>query len=494
MLPRRAMPAALLPLLALVLALLPAPGAHAGELTVSGGRLDWAVKSSFQAYVTGPVAQGGYALSGGAATAGSDTFRFHSARGAYHPDTGGFEIHYSGGVRFTGHTAEDGTHELDLTISNPSVRVSGGSGTLYVDVRGRSRETGRYSEHGQVAFASLDLGGVDLRGGTRLALAGVPATLTADGARAFAGYYQAGDALAPVGFTADTLPERGDPAPGPEPTAEPPADEEPPASGEPGTGGPLAIVDAHVDWGVRRTFREYVTGPVAQGTWELGDGAGDGGAVFRMPAGRGTLDPRAGTLDVEFSGAVTFTGDHLDLRLSAFAVRVADGTGTLAADVASAGSTTEAVELVTFEAGEALPEDGLLVLSEAPAELTAEGAAAFGGLYPAGTAMDPVSLAVAVAEDTALPALPDLGSELPGEPAAEPPADGTGGAESGPDADGGSEPAAGTDPPSPRPLIAAGAAVLLPLAAVALLALRRRRAGHAPPHADTTPEKETPRT
>ncbi|MET9943158.1 HtaA domain-containing protein, partial [Streptomyces halstedii] len=40
--------------------------------------------------------------------------------------------------------------------------------------------------------------------------------------------------------------------------------------------------DAAVDWGVRRTFREYVTGSIGQGKWTLADGAQDGGALFRF--------------------------------------------------------------------------------------------------------------------------------------------------------------------------------------------------------------------
>jgi hypothetical protein len=49
-------------------------------------------------------------------------------------------------------------------------------------------------------------------------------------------------------------------------------------------------------------------------------------------------------------------------------------------------------------------------VTEAPTKLTADGAKAFGGMYKAGTEMDPVSLAVALTDSAELPALPDLGS------------------------------------------------------------------------------------
>ena len=77
-------------LTALVAALLPVAAAHAEGRTVQGGRLDWGIKSSFQSYVTGPIAQGSSTLRGGAATVGGSQFRFHSATGSYDPDSGAF--------------------------------------------------------------------------------------------------------------------------------------------------------------------------------------------------------------------------------------------------------------------------------------------------------------------------------------------------------------------------------------------------------------------
>ncbi len=171
---------------------------------------------------------------------------------------------------------------------------------------------------------------------------------------------------------------------------------------------------------MRRTFREYVTGSIGQGKWTLADGAQDGGALFRFPQGKGTYDAKKQTLDAGFSGSVRFTGAHdLDLTFAAVTVAVTQGKGTLSADVTSGGTTTKGVPIVTFTAEDFAPKDGLAALTEAPATLTAEGSKAFNSMYKAGTAMDPVSLAVAVDEKAQLPALPDLGSE-PTAAAAEP--------------------------------------------------------------------------
>ncbi|MFD4949868.1 HtaA domain-containing protein [Streptomyces sp. NPDC058409] len=395
-------------------ALLPATAAQAASRTVQGGRLDWGIKSSFQSYVTGPVANGSWSLTGGAATVGGSQFRFHSATGSYDPATGAFSSGFSGGVRFIGHKKSDGGYELDLTISRPTVRITGGTGTVHADMVSKDRGSGRVTSASQVPLATLGLSGIDMKGGsTPIALNNVPATLTSQGAKAFAGYYTAGTPLDPVSLSVDTSAPAGKPAvsKSPEKPAEPKKAER--AAGR--------FEDAAVDWGVRRTFREYVTGSIGKGKWTLADGAQDGGALFRFPHGKGTYDPERQTLDADFAGSVRFTGAAgLDLKLSAVAVRVKAGKGTLSADVLSDGDRRKAVPLVTFTAKDFTVKDGLAVLTEAPATLTADGAKAFGSLYRAGTAMDPLSLAVAVDAKAELPALPDLGSapdpsDLPAE-------------------------------------------------------------------------------
>ncbi|MET9252896.1 HtaA domain-containing protein [Streptomyces sp. NPDC003717] len=396
-------------------ALLPAATAHAESRTVQGGRLDWGIKSSFQSYVTGPIAKGSYSLTGGAATVGGSSFRFHSAAGTYDGATGAFRAGFSGGVHFLGHRTGGGAYQLDLTLSRPTVRLAGSTGTLYVDVVSKAKGTGAVTTSRQVPFAALALGGIDMRGGgNTVVLNNLPATLTTEGARSFAGYYTAGTALDPVSLSADVRPAAA-PQPSTAPT-KPTAKPEPkpkPTSKSKSKQTPGGTVRAGaVDWGVRRTFREYVTGDIAHGEWTLSAGAQDGGALFRFPGGTGTY--RDGDLTASFTGEVRFTGAHgLDLRLARPRATVHDGKGTLYADVTAAGAKGgERVPLVTFTtARELKAAGGLVAVREAPAKLTARGAAAFGGMYQPGTEMDPLSLAVALTDDARLPALPDLGSE-----------------------------------------------------------------------------------
>ncbi|MFD7665905.1 HtaA domain-containing protein [Streptomyces sp. NPDC059788] len=449
----------LMALLGTLLPALPAATAHAAARTVAGGRLDWGIKSSFQSYVTGPIAHGSWTLNGGAATVGDSRFRFHSATGSYDPDSGALTAGFSGGVHFTGHRKPDGSYEMDLTISRPQVAVADGRGTLYADMTSKEKGTGRVTTAARVPLATLELGGVDTRGGgTPIALTNVPAKLTAQGARAFAGYYTEGTQLDPVSLSADVR------ADGERSTAAPQAS----PSGDDTDKGKDArhgsFTEAAVDWGVRRTFREYVTGSIAQGKWQLSDGAQDGGALFRFPHGKGTYDAEAGTLKAGFTGTLRFTGKNLDLTLTAVSVTVEDGRGTLAADVTTGGRTGRATPLATFEAKRLTPEKGLIKLTEAPAQLTAEGAEAFGGLYRAGTDMDPVSLAVAVDKKAALPALPDLGSDPKAAPA-----DGKQAKQAAP------EQAAAASSGSARTVILLVAAGVLLVAVAAFLVLRARR-------------------
>ncbi|MEU0526892.1 HtaA domain-containing protein [Streptomyces niveus] len=469
--PVRALAVALLAVL--LGALIPAATAQAADRAVQGGRLDWGIKSSFQSYVTGPIAGGSWSLTGGAATVGGSQFRFHSASGIYDPDSGTMRAGFSGGVRFVGHAKPDGSHELDLTISRPTVRVSGGRGTLHADMTSKAKGSGKVTTSSQVPLATLDLGGIDMRGGgSPVALSDVPSTLTAQGATAFAGYYTAGTPLDPVSLSVDVAAAKNPAKKPAENSAEKPADKDKStgeAEEERADGAPH---DAAVDWGVRRTFREYVTGSIAEGRWTLGDGAQDGGALFRFPKGKGTYDAKKGTLDADFTGSVRFTGNQLDLKLSGISVQVKGGKGTLAADVTTeGGAPRRAVSLVTFAAGDFTPKNGLAALTEAPATLTEAGAEAFGSMYKAGTVMDPVSLAVAVDKKAKLPALPDLGSDA--RASAAPKA----GAADGPTTPAGADDAASASASSSANALTytgVGAGLLLAAALAVYLGVRRR--------------------
>jgi hypothetical protein len=457
-----------------------APSAQAAARTVDGGRLDWGIKESFLTYVTGPIAQGGWTLLDGAASG----FRFHSATGSYDPQTGALTAAFGGGVRFTGHE-QNGTHRLDMTLRAFTVRIADGRGTLHADVAGKDRETGKMSTSRQAALATLDLGGLDMRGGgSPVALDGVPATLTAEGERAFAGYYPAGTRLDPVSLSVDVR------APAAGSDGEPEPSEKPKDGGgggrdeDRGKAATGEILDGAVDWGVRRTFRDYVTGPISHGRIDVSDGATEQSDGFRFPDGQGEFDADGPSLDASFGGTVRFRAHEeggtyaLDLKFGDLKVQ-ADGDGAaLVADVSAkdreSGEVTEsddiAVADLEVDPAELTPTNDVVELTDIPAALTRDGAAAFGGFYEPGAALDPVSLAVTFDEDAELPGTDDPtagGTQSTG---------GSGSATGTPASVGGatdSLAATGNGTPA-TPLITAAAAMTT-AGAAALYTVRRRR-------------------
>ncbi|HEX5910247.1 MAG TPA: HtaA domain-containing protein, partial [Thermoleophilaceae bacterium] len=183
--------------LALSIPLLAAPAATGAVVT--GGNVDWGVKQSFRSYVTGPIAAGSITASEGASTNPGGTFRF--------PITGGDQIETQrvsvgarGKVKFSGHLGA-----LDFTIFNVRVVLDGtASGPcLVADADTKKLNGGGVTEsYRDVRFAKLNTTGLtpSTAGGTTT-WSGVPATLTAEGSPAFAGFYDPGEELDPVTFS-----------------------------------------------------------------------------------------------------------------------------------------------------------------------------------------------------------------------------------------------------------------------------------------------------
>jgi len=201
-----------------------ATSAAAATIPIEGGEVDWGIKQSFRSYVKSPIAAGQIELSGGAVEAADGTYEFPVESGTYDSASRATAVQAAGAVRFAAHFVA-GVPVLDLTISNPSVVFEGEAGTVFVDVRSKSQATGEFEESQGVEFATLDTSAVAPSfAGETVSLAGIPATLTADGAAAFGPSYSAGMELDPLGVVAafePTLPpsEEGekksdDPKPG----------------------------------------------------------------------------------------------------------------------------------------------------------------------------------------------------------------------------------------------------------------------------------------
>jgi len=154
---------------------------------LSAGALSWGIKSSFISYVTGPIANGSVSVYGGAGYSGGLVHFPQGSADAFDRASGNGTVGYRGTVAFTGHHGE-----LDLAFTDPVITVSGASGSLSV-VSGGSRIT--------LATLAIGSGSRSVDASGAITWSGVPATLTAAGATAFAGFYGAGTALDPVTFT-----------------------------------------------------------------------------------------------------------------------------------------------------------------------------------------------------------------------------------------------------------------------------------------------------
>ncbi|MDI9834428.1 HtaA domain-containing protein [Streptomyces sp. KAU_LT] len=166
------------------------------------GTLGWGVKQSFRAYVVGPVADGTITATEGARQAsGNGAFTFTRATGTYDTEAGTLSASFDGAVTFKGHE-EDGKYGLDLTFSGLKVTLDGDSGRLTADVT----SLGEKSE--DVVLAELKAKSPALKAdGDVITVAGIDATLSEAGAKAFGGFYTAGSALDPVNLSVALTPD-----------------------------------------------------------------------------------------------------------------------------------------------------------------------------------------------------------------------------------------------------------------------------------------------
>ena len=161
---------------------------------------------------------------------------------------------------------------------------------------------------------------------------------------------------------------------------------------------PPAVGAGSLTWGVKQSFRDYVSGSIAKGAITTSGVSTSGGAFVFSQASAGTFDRATGTGTSAYSGSVRFTGHNgiLDVTLANPVVRVDSATsGTL---LVTTGSRQIAFATLNLSAGSLSTPNNTLSYSGVPATLTAEGVAVFAlngsGFYPAGTPLDPVSFVI----------------------------------------------------------------------------------------------------
>lgn len=353
--------------------------------------LVWGVKKSFRDYIANPFVQGSVTLGDGVVRAADGAYRWPFERATAKA------VHFGGSVTFDGHHGE-----MHVVMSKPQITLSS-----------RTRATLTVLFNGD----RVVLGTVALpsprRAGDVSTFPGAAVTLSATGVPVFAyqgaGFYEAGELLDPATFEVPTrvhesfaAPNPGDPdepdqPTRPKPTApakptKPTVDREREAAKRGGKAGELT-------WGVKASFRTYITGPIAKGAISVSGGASSTGDAYRFGQSSTTATPPSATGTTTYGGAVKFYGHDgkLDRTISQPSVRVTSPlTAVLSANVTGMGRLD--IATLSLSSARKSTEAGWVRYAGAPARLTAQGVAIFAyqgrGFYPAGTVLDPVTFSV----------------------------------------------------------------------------------------------------
>lgn len=416
---------------------------------VESGTLSWDIRESFLKYLTG-FAHGSVNVEGMEKTPAGG-FKYTQASGVYNPETKTGQINFAGTAEFTGHNGQ-----LKSTIKNMRLVVVNGKGTLVADVDALTRDGKSVSKTG-LAIAEVDLSGASVKDGV-FSAQNAAVTLTDEGSTVlFAGQYRGADnAMAPLSFSVKLSEQTA------ENTVEVPRISENKSSeggasdnkgsengssnsgangsgsnGSAGTSGNVSnsgsssngsvsnnpaqpvcvpvtrsrevqeqgasdgtIKSANLGWGVRGSFRNYVRGGIANGSWEL-NGTSYSSDAFNWSNGTGTFKNGKGS--ISFSGSVRFTGHHgiLDTTIANPRLEINGNSGTLYATMTSndpSGKATNYGEVALLKvdlSGLQSSADAVSV-NGAATTLTAEGAKAFAGFYEAGKDMAPLSFSAAI--------------------------------------------------------------------------------------------------
>lgn len=420
---------------------------------VESGTLSWDIRESFLKYLTG-FAHGSVNVEGMEKTAAGG-FKYTQASGVYNPETKTGQINFAGTAEFTGHNGQ-----LKSTIKNMRLVVVNGKGTLVADVDALTRDGKSVSKTG-LAIAEVDLSGASVKDGI-FSAQNAAVALTDEGSEVlFAGQYRgANNAMAPLSFsvklseqTAENTVEvprvsenkssdnKGSENGSSDNSSSNSSDNSGAngsgSNGSAGTSGSVSngssssngsvsnnpaqpvcvpvtrtrevqeqgasdgtIKSANLGWGVRDSFRNYVRGGIANGSWEL-DGTSYSSDAFNWSNGTGTF--KGGKGSISFSGSVRFTGHHgiLDTTIANPRLEINGNSGTLYATMNSndpSGKATNYGEVALLKvdlSGLQSSADAVSV-NGAATTLTAEGAKAFAGFYDAGKDMAPLSFSAAI--------------------------------------------------------------------------------------------------
>ena len=168
------------------------------------------------------------------------------------------------------------------------------------------------------------------------------------------------------------------------------------------------VEDVSLTWGFKESFRSYVSGSIARGSWEVSGDVGYETPHFTLTGGTGHVDAARDEGIVAFEGGIVFSGHdgiletalqnpELIITGSRQATLVVDVTGDTMEEV-SVNRQDVPFATVTWARNDeqVIASEGVWSVDDAQVLLTQEGSDAF-GTYPAGEVMDPMSFRLEVA-------------------------------------------------------------------------------------------------
>ncbi|MCS4274846.1 LPXTG-motif cell wall-anchored protein [Mycetocola sp. BIGb0189] len=424
--------------------------APAGAVETSGNALSWDISDYANEWETHPY--------GEVAVDRAGLFTFSGGQGWSDPKTGAAQIGWSDAIEYRPYPGL--APDVFLTFANPYlIRQADGSATLSFDVAWGESKTNVSAGFKRVTVATFAALKLEAQSDGSTKISGTPdyagRVYQAPGEAAspnsfpksfidfltpgLRGWWMTTSASAdgnarkvpnPLSgtFTATTTPstangpavdggEGGGSTPTPEPSTDPstpPTSPTPEPSTNPSTppGKPGSITGSVV-WGVHDAFRKYILSDIAKGSITGTEGAvADAAGIVTFPLTETTKVP---TTSIAFSGTVTYlghlVGDTWQLRsvLKDPRIEISGTTASIFATYSArsmGGADTPAgapVLIATADlSGSVLKTDanGSITITAAPTVLAETGRDLFGGIYPAGTALAPLSLKVTVTPAT----------------------------------------------------------------------------------------------
>lgn len=182
----------------------PKPGPALVKRPVVSGAIDWGFKASWRGYVISAPPAGSQEVLDGAAATGpltspATTYGFPATGGLFTSGAGdGLTLTTGGAVKW----AKPGHGIDEVRFADLEIEIGSTESWLIGDVR---TEIGPPAETDDVRIAELETTAITPQwssGGNTVTWSQVPATLTAEGAASFSGFYEAGAELDPVTVTA----------------------------------------------------------------------------------------------------------------------------------------------------------------------------------------------------------------------------------------------------------------------------------------------------